>query len=306
MAATPDRKCWCGNASLEPFSPGYRVCRACGTLVSSAAHDPGLYRDEYWLRRQAERGLPGFAERARLDLPERCTDWLRHLLGRRLPPGRVLEVGCAHGGYVALLGWAGFLAVGNELDEAVCALARATFGVDVRAGPVETLDFEAGSFDVIVLNDVIEHLPDPLATLRACGALLSRGGFLVVQTPEYKEHLSHDELRRAGDLFLKHMDGMEAEHLYLFSRRAAGILFARLGLPILAFSTPVYSYDMHFTASRDPLPAVAEKDSAASLQRAPLGRLVLALLDKAYESKDRWWAIQRLEAERSARRGPSP
>lgn len=305
-APNPRRDCWCGAASLGPYSEHYRVCRSCGTLVSGAAHDPALYRDDYWLRRQSERGLPGFAERARLDLPERCADWLRHLLGRRLPPGRILEVGCAHGGYVALLGWAGFEAVGSELDEGVCALARSTFGVEVRRGPVESLDFKAGSFDVIVLNDVIEHLPDPVATLRACAALLAKDGFLVVQTPEYKEHLSLADLRGSGDLFLKHMEGMEAEHLYLFSRRAVGILFGRLGLPVLEFANPVYPYDMHFTASAAALAPVSEREIAGSLQSAPVGRLVLALLDKAFESRDRWWAIQRLEAERAARRGPGP
>ncbi|HEY1848359.1 MAG TPA: methyltransferase domain-containing protein, partial [Opitutaceae bacterium] len=153
---------------------------------------------------------------------------------------------------------------------------------------------------------VIEHLPDPLATLRSCAALLSRDGFLVVQTPEYKEHLSLADLRGSGDLFLRHMEGMEAEHLYLFSRRAVGMLFGRLGLPVLEFAGPVYSYDMHFTASRAALAAKTDEEVAASLQATPVGRLVLALLDKAFESKDRWWAIQRLEAERAGRRGPAP
>jgi hypothetical protein len=74
------------------------------------------------------------------------------------------------------------------------------------------------------------------------------------------------------------------------------LLFSRIGFPLLDFSNPVYAYDMSFVASRAPLRANDEASVAAALCAKPVGRLVLALLDKAYESNDRWWAIQRLGA----------
>jgi SAM-dependent methyltransferase len=295
-ATTSDRACWCGHPQLEPFSEFYRVCRACGTLVSRVPYNAGLYDEDYWLGRQTEHhGLPDIRERARLDLPERCTYWLRHLLSLRLPPARVLEVGCAHGGYVALLGWAGYDAVGTELSPGVARLAHELFGAEVLAGPVEKQKLEAGSFDVIVLNDVLEHLPLPIATMEHCAGLLSPNGFFVIQTPEYKEHLSLGELKAASDPFLKHMDRKQDEHLFLFSRRSAGVFFSRLGFPHIDFSNPIFPYDMFFSASRSPLAANADASIAVALAHRPVGRLVQALLDKAYESADRWWAIQRLE-----------
>jgi len=296
MGAEASRACWCGHGALESYSDDYRVCRACGTLVSTAPFSAKLYEKDYWTKRQAEHhGLPEIQARARLDLPERCTHWLRRLLSLRLPPARVLEVGCAHGGYVALLGWAGFEAAGTELSPWVTQFARDTFGVNVFTGLIEEQPFIAGSFDVIVLNDVIEHLPDPVATLNQCARLLAKDGFFVIQTPEYKEHLSYADLKATGDLFLKHMEGNNDEHLYLFSRRSAGQLFLRLGFPCLDFSNPVYAYDMSFVASRAPMPVIQEAAVASSLSRTPTGRLVQALLDKAYESNDRWWAIKRLQ-----------
>lgn len=308
MSAAPERACWCGHPDLEAYSADYRVCRACGTLVSRApvrpqadrvADDAGeFYSKDYWLKRQTEHhGLPDLAQRARLDLPERCTHWLRHLLARRLPPGKILEVGCAHGGYVALLGWAGFEATGTEMSPWVVEFGRKNFGVRTLAGRVEDLALPAGSFDVVVLNDVLEHLPDPVGTLTHCARLLAPGGFFVLQTPEYKEHLAEADLRRTGDLFLKHMDGNNDEHLYLFSRRSAAVFFARLGFPVLEFAPPVYSYDLFFTASRAPIAPIPEAALAAALSAQPAGRLVLALLDKAHESNDRWWAMQRLEGQ---------
>ena len=306
MSGTTERACWCGHPGLEAYSDDYRVCRACGTLVSRAKPSPELYSGDYWTKRQtAHHGLPDIRQRARLDLPERCAHWLRRLLTLRLPPARILEVGCAHGGYVALLGWAGYDAVGTELNPEAVRFAREAFGVTVHAGLVENQPFEAGSFDTIVLNDVIEHLPDPVSTLTHCARLLSRDGFFVIQTPEYKEHLGYEDLRASNDIFLKHMDRNNDEHLYLFSRRSAGALFSRLGFPLLDFSSPVYSYDMSFVASRSKLAPVDGAAAEAALQRRPVGRLVQALLDKAYESADRGWAIQRLEAKAKPPSGPA-
>lgn len=304
--AQGERRCWCGNADLEDYSNDYRVCKNCGTLVSrallaggtdphSAVKKTGLYSEDYWLKRQAEHhGLPDIFQRARLDLPERCTHWLADLLKVQIPPARVLELGCGHGGYVALLNWAGFDAVGTEMSPWVADFAKKTFGSPVFAGPVESQNFAPGSFDVIILNDVIEHLETPEATLRHCATLLSEKGFFVIQTPEYKEHLRYADIVATKDLFLRHMENNNEEHLYLFSRRSVSQLFGRLGFPALVFGNPVYSYDMVFNASRAPLPAFDRDAIWSSLSQTPTQRLVQALLDKAYESNDRWWAIQRL------------
>ena len=300
------RTCWCGHPALSPYSADYHVCHACGTLVSRAPLPPEafnvqddsgeLYSKDYWLQRQTDHhGLPDITRRARLDLPERCTHWLRHLLARRLPPARVLELGCAHGGYVALLGWAGFTATGTEMSPWVVAFAKKTFGIDALAGPIEQQPFAPGSFDVIVLNDVLEHLPTPASTLAHCARLLTPDGFFVIQTPEYREHLTHGDLVATQDIFLRHMDGNNDEHLYLYSRRSVAEFFTRLGFPILDYANPVYTYDQFFTASRSPLPTQSDAAVAAALTTQPLGRLALALLDKAAESADRGWAIQRLE-----------
>jgi 2-polyprenyl-3-methyl-5-hydroxy-6-metoxy-1,4-benzoquinol methylase len=307
------RVCWCGHPTLAAYSADYHVCHACGTLVSRAPlppeafnvqNDSGeLYSKDYWHERQTEHhGLPDITRRARLDLPERCTHWLRHLLARRLPPARVLELGCAHGGYVALLGWAGFTATGTEMSPWVVEFSRQTFGIDALAGPIETQPLAAGSFDVIVLNDVLEHLPTPAATLAHCARLLAPDGFFVIQTPEYKEHLTHADLVANQDIFQRHMDGNNDEHLYLYSRRSATEFFTRLGFPALEFANPVYSYDMFFTAARAPLALHAEEKISAALAAQPTGRLVQALLDKAAESTDRGWAIQRLETTLAAKK----
>jgi hypothetical protein len=95
------------------------------------------------------------------------------------------------------------------------------------------------------------------------------------------------------------MENNNDEHLYLFSRRSVAELFRRIGLPVVAFANPVYSYDMFFTASAAPLAQHSTEEIWRALSRRPEGRMVQALLDKAAESTDRWWAIQRLEKQRA-------
>src|ERR1017187_4800783 len=105
--------CWCGNEGLKPFSDDYLRCAQCETLVlrrppkGHISHvrneENDLYGKNYYLTRLPEgHGYPDLAARARLDLPERCLYWLRTVLKYKLPPARVLELGSAHGGFVAM------------------------------------------------------------------------------------------------------------------------------------------------------------------------------------------------------------
>src|SRR5437762_14161305 len=114
-------RCWCGNTALTPFSQAYRRCSQCETLVSQewpAAPSMRVTDDErdfygkgYWFTHQeSDLHFPDIATRARADLSERCVHWLRTLLKYKLPPAQVLELGSAHGGFVAMLRWAGFQA----------------------------------------------------------------------------------------------------------------------------------------------------------------------------------------------------
>src|SRR6476620_1888495 len=124
------RACWCARSELRPFSPEYEVCASCGTLVSRfrndrdvsrvSSDDSDLYGKDYWFgHMENDLGFANIYQRARTDLTERVPHWLKTLLKYRVPPARVLELGSAHGGFVATLKWAGFDASGLELSPAI-------------------------------------------------------------------------------------------------------------------------------------------------------------------------------------------
>lgn len=115
----------------------------------------------------------------------RLTFWLDARRVARLigPRGRVLDVGCGAGGALTALAGAGEWEVcGLELD-ATAARQAATRGFNVQQGDLVDSSFEPGSFDLIRMGHVIEHVRDPLATLRRAWELLRPGGTLFGETP---------------------------------------------------------------------------------------------------------------------------
>ena len=310
------KQCWCGNSQFSSFSDDYYLCAACGTLVLkywpdatlTQVEDEGeLYSRDYYLRHLVEDyGYPDLPTRTRDDVGERNTYWLRTLLKYRLPLGKTLELGCAHGGFVALMRQCGFDASGLELSPWLVEYARTTFDIPMLEGALENQSLPENSFDVIVLMDVLEHLPDPVGTMSKALSLLKPDGLLLIQTPNYRENVSYDEMRATKEHFLDHLKPLE--HLFLFSQRAVLELFKRLGAEHLVFEPPIFDYDMFFLVSRRFFEPIPREQRDTELQSTPRKRLMLALLDLyermeifQQESKARLQAIEYLKQESAER-----
>lgn len=95
---------------------------------------------------------------------------------------RFLDVGCGKGDAMRLLASVGWQTEGVEFDPDAVAIARAR-GLNVHQGELDGQRFAEGTFDAVQLSHVIEHLPDPLATIRECHRILRKGGTLVMFTP---------------------------------------------------------------------------------------------------------------------------
>jgi SAM-dependent methyltransferase len=269
-----------------------------GLLVSDDEHD--FYGKQYYERALPARGYPPLTERARSDLTERCLHWLRYLLRYKLPPGKVLELGCGHGGFVALLRAVGFDASGLELSPWLSQFARNTFDIPVLVGPVEAQNIPPASLDAIVLMDVLEHLPNPESTMRHCVHLLKPDGMLLIQTPKYPEGKSFEQIIAENDRFVDQFK--PDQHLYLFSATSVRRLFERLGIENLVFEPAIFShYDMFLAASRQPLRALGEDETFSWLENHATGRLPLALLDMDAQKRELHAHHIEVEADRAAR-----
>jgi SAM-dependent methyltransferase len=94
----------------------------------------------------------------------------------------LLDIGCATGLFLAA-GNDGWSKVGVELTADAAQYARHAFGLTVYQGTLEETSLSPNSFDAITMWDVLEHVHDPLRTLRRIRELLRPGGILVVRVP---------------------------------------------------------------------------------------------------------------------------
>jgi 2-polyprenyl-3-methyl-5-hydroxy-6-metoxy-1,4-benzoquinol methylase len=106
-------------------------------------------------------------------------------VARHIPPGgSVLDVGPNVGTALALAAARGWVASGVEINAEAARYCRERHGLNVVAGKLESSDLTHEHFDLVLMLDVIEHLLDPLATLRRVRDLLKRQGLLMISTPD--------------------------------------------------------------------------------------------------------------------------
>lgn len=154
----------------------------------------------------AERLVPGVYAPAR-DMAQHAArySWAMRLCGGQ----RVLDVGCGVGYGSYMLSWVADSVTAFDVDEEAIATARATYpGVDYRLADVTTGEIPGG--DVAVCFEVLEHVSDPWAVLRAViaaspTALFSFPNPLLAGSHMNPHHLNdwplptfRAELRRAG------------------------------------------------------------------------------------------------------------
>jgi len=115
-------------------------------------------------------------------------DVLHDLIARRvkLPTGaRILEIGCGTGHNLAMLERFGSVEA-VELDEAARGVATQRFGPVVSDARLPELQgIGEGCYDLVALLDVLEHVEDDVAALRAIARRLKPGGTIVLTVPQH-------------------------------------------------------------------------------------------------------------------------
>jgi 2-polyprenyl-3-methyl-5-hydroxy-6-metoxy-1,4-benzoquinol methylase len=122
---------------------------------------------------------------------------LSRLAGGR---GRMLDLGCATGNFLAVFKKEGWDVHGAEVSDYCISYAHDHFGIPVLKGTVETVDFPPDFFDLVSLNHVLEHVRDPLSVLKRIHRWIKPGGLFLVEVPnEFNDlvfRLSNERGRR--------------------------------------------------------------------------------------------------------------
>jgi len=105
-------------------------------------------------------------------------------VGQFAPGKRVLDVGCSSGILLSMLRDRGFSCRGLEPNRKACAAARIKLGSAVVCITLpQILKKNRRTFDCVVYNHVLEHIPDVRTELRLIKRILAPGGILIIGVP---------------------------------------------------------------------------------------------------------------------------
>ena len=122
---------------------------------------------------------------------------LEGALGR---PGSLLDVGAGTGVFMHLARERGWEPWGVDICPLTAEKAEREFGLQIAVGPFEQHEFDGRRFDAVSMLDVLEHVHDPLTTLRRVHDLLRPGGAVLIAVPNQRCLLTAivDTYARAG------------------------------------------------------------------------------------------------------------
>ncbi|MGH9460270.1 MAG: class I SAM-dependent methyltransferase, partial [Vicinamibacteria bacterium] len=150
---------------------------------------------------------------------------LRKMTRRLPPPGaRVLDIGTAGGAFLDAAQRYGYTALGMEPSRYLVEKARSR-GLNVEQGTIENHSFSGGSFDMVTLWDVIEHLPDPKAALSEVRKLLAPRGILLLNVPDIGTWQAKLAGRRFWWILSIHLHHFSTDSLQEICRRTGFHLF---------------------------------------------------------------------------------
>jgi len=152
-------------------------------------------------------------------------------LSRWRETGRFLDVGCATGFFInGIRKHSGWEVHGVDFGEAAIRYARNELGLDVKQGELADAAYADGFFDYVHVNNVLEHVLDPVAMLRECRRIVKPGGRLFLSVPngfnDSRELIDYyNEEGRSGH--------SHKGHIFYFPGRTLMEMFEQTGFGVL-------------------------------------------------------------------------
>jgi SAM-dependent methyltransferase len=215
--------CDAGIAAARPWFEDGLVrlskCKRCGLVYADPMPDQRTIRNWYD-QGYFERGAAAHVVGAQKKQAEHQFGELREL-GSFSSQVRysVLDVGCGRGTFLQVALEGGWLAFGVEPSAVAAQYATSRLGVPIENCTLEDSSYSDETFDVIRLSHVLEHMPQPIATLGRVRRLLKSDGILLLEVP--REGKAYEWLFQNAYRWLLGIPPPRPcflpEHLYLFT-----------------------------------------------------------------------------------------
>lgn len=214
------------------------VCNSCGFKLINPRYEDRFYQDYYErLYREVAFGDTRPSERYLSEQKARGAGVLRYAQSFSIPPGRMLDHGCASA--ATSLAWrdAGWEVKGMDPHRPSIELGREIFGFDLAVAAGESLPYPDRSFDLVLSLGSLEHVYNLAATMGELRRVLISGGVLLIRW-------------RTEAMFGSPLEYYNHNHYRFFSSNTWRLVLRRYGFEILDMDDrkhegfPNYSYIM--------------------------------------------------------------
>lgn len=160
------------------------------------------------------------------------------------PGGRLLDIGTNLGFFLKIAQDEGtWSCEGVDPNRKRARLASEHFGLKVHPGYLADAHFPDETFDVVVMIDVFEHVPYPVAHLQDCHRILKPGGLLYIKVPNGSytrfKHRLVDDLRLASVLKSEPNTWDSHQHLNHFTAATLKSMLQSTGFNVTQFFVPI-------------------------------------------------------------------
>ena len=217
----------CGNLDPSALYKTAKVvaCRDCGhvfNLLTKEEEEGTIkyYQEEYSVNNinscNPGGDLPGSVSKASLSRYQALYDALDQCLR---PSDAILDVGCATGGFLSFLKAHGHTELyGTDFCSVFLMEAKKKEGIIIKQGFAENIPFDR-TFDLLIADQVVEHLFDPNLTFEEVKKHLRPGGRFCISVPDAERYTELAWFDFYWFLLREHVQHFDALHLEMLAKR---------------------------------------------------------------------------------------
>ncbi|MCL5773610.1 MAG: class I SAM-dependent methyltransferase [Firmicutes bacterium] len=153
-------------------------------------------------------------------------------LGNLMKPGRLLDIGCSYGQFMAAARDKGWKVTGVEPCVAAARHAREHYKIEAINDIFTEEKFQPESFDAVTMWDTLIYMPDPSTNLLTIKNILKKSGVLVIRVDDIEALYPRIEgMFRSIRKKWSHLE--PGVNLYNFSRKTLKAMLEKCGFKVL-------------------------------------------------------------------------
>ena len=222
----------------ENLFPPSRIarCNDCGFIFAIPSEDPDVFSnayikmvDEKYVEEELGRRLSARS------ILKKLNNFKKH--GNKL-----LDIGCCTGFLLDEAKNMGWDTSGVELSAWASQYATEKFNLKIYNMPLEKADFPNEYFDIVIMQDTIEHLHHPRQMLLEINRILKTNGILYINTPDIESFTSK--------ILKAKWWGINQFHLYYFSKKSLSEILNLSGFVVLKYGAYARIFTLNYWSER--------------------------------------------------------